>query len=355
MHDASVVRRRTVEAGPVSQRGSPAFATTSSGAWAPWRSRRRRRSCCGTTGFRPRRSARSSRRMRNPPSRSVASPTPGCSGSMRRWISWPRRPARRRSPSSGVPSRRATSASRARPRGRVGHGESGGTCRCDHLVGDCPGSLRRRALAAARAHRRCAPPPRNERRTARRRRGDPMASATPTIRARRDAVASRLEELRAFVRARLPEAMQPSHFVTLDALPLTANGKVARDGLPEAGIVETSASDESAPRSGIEAVVAEIWRRMLGVHTVGRDDDFFALGGDSLLVYRMLLAVRAARAVEVPAEASCSARRSRGWPRRSTALPLGDLADADVGDAARRGGDALRGRGGSVARRRRRP
>ena len=147
---------------------------------------------------------------------------------------------------------------------------------------------------------------------------------------RRDTVASRLEDLRAFVRARLPEAMQPSHFVTLDALPLTANGKVARDGLPEAGIVETSASDESAPRSGIEAVVAEIWRRMLGVHTVGRDDDFFALGGDSLLVYRMLLAVRAARAVEVPAEAFLQCPTVAGLAQAIDTLPLGDLADADV-------------------------
>jgi myxalamid-type nonribosomal peptide synthetase MxaA len=132
------------------------------------------------------------------------------------------------------------------------------------------------------------------------------------------------------VRARLPEAMQPSHFVTLDALPLTANGKVARDGLPEAGIVETSASDESAPRSGIEAVVAEIWRRMLGVHTVGRNDDFFALGGDSLLVYRMLLAVRAARAVEVPAEAFLQCPTVAGLAQAIDTLPLGDLADADV-------------------------
>ncbi|HEY0604618.1 MAG TPA: beta-ketoacyl synthase N-terminal-like domain-containing protein, partial [Herpetosiphonaceae bacterium] len=94
-----------------------------------------------------------------------------------------------------------------------------------------------------------------------------------------------LPSLRSFLRERLPEYMLPGVFVTLDALPLTANGKVDRRALPvpEAGRDE-SATPLVAPRSGIEQAIAAVWQDVLGVERVGVHDNFFDLGGHSLLL-----------------------------------------------------------------------
>ncbi|HVY36368.1 MAG TPA: amino acid adenylation domain-containing protein, partial [Polyangia bacterium] len=90
-------------------------------------------------------------------------------------------------------------------------------------------------------------------------------------------------ELRAALGAGLPEYMVPTAYVKLDALPLTANGKVDRRALPapEAGAFGSGAYE--APVGPVEEKVAEIWREVLRVERVGRNDNFFALGGHSLL------------------------------------------------------------------------
>jgi amino acid adenylation domain-containing protein len=91
-------------------------------------------------------------------------------------------------------------------------------------------------------------------------------------------------QLRAFLQERLPEYMLPSAFVVLDALPLNANGKLDRRALPapDASRPELK-SDFIAPRTAVEERVAGIWRTVLGVERVGIHDNFFDLGGHSLM------------------------------------------------------------------------
>ncbi|RSN41938.1 non-ribosomal peptide synthetase [Amycolatopsis sp. WAC 04197] len=80
----------------------------------------------------------------------------------------------------------------------------------------------------------------------------------------------------------LPDYLVPSAFVVLDALPLNANGKVDRRALPEPSF-EPASSGRTAPRTEREAVLAGIWADVLGLDRVGIEDNFFALGGDSIL------------------------------------------------------------------------
>ncbi|MCP4657047.1 MAG: amino acid adenylation domain-containing protein, partial [bacterium] len=99
--------------------------------------------------------------------------------------------------------------------------------------------------------------------------------------------------LRRALRKRLPEHMVPSAFVTLSALPRTPNGKVDWAALPAPAAAGTAAEVSAPPRTGWEERVAEIWCRVLGVGQVGVDDNFFDLGGHSLLlveVYEQLQA-----------------------------------------------------------------
>ena len=94
------------------------------------------------------------------------------------------------------------------------------------------------------------------------------------------------EDLRAHIRASLPEFMVPAHFIGLDHFPLTPNLKVDRKALPKPGkasSTETAAEVYEAPASDMEKQIAEIFRRILGVERVGLNDNFFNLGGHSLL------------------------------------------------------------------------
>ncbi len=95
-------------------------------------------------------------------------------------------------------------------------------------------------------------------------------------------------ELREFLRARLPEYMQPAAFVVLPALPLTPNLKVDRRALPAPANTSVMADAFVAPRSPLEEVLAEIWAEVLRLEKVGIDDDFFALGGHSLLAFQVV-------------------------------------------------------------------
>ncbi|WP_425426503.1 non-ribosomal peptide synthase/polyketide synthase [Amycolatopsis australiensis] len=89
----------------------------------------------------------------------------------------------------------------------------------------------------------------------------------------------------------LPDYLVPSAIVVLDALPLNANGKVDRHALPEPRFEPAA---ERGPRTEREAVLAGIWAEVLGVERVGVEDNFFALGGDSILSIRV--SARARRA-----------------------------------------------------------
>ena len=91
-------------------------------------------------------------------------------------------------------------------------------------------------------------------------------------------------ELRRFLKEKLPSYMVPSAFVMLNALPLTANGKVDLQGLPSSDQAWCKQrGDFVAPRDPMELQLTEIWQEVLGVSRVGVTDDFFELGGSSLL------------------------------------------------------------------------
>jgi acyl-CoA synthetase (AMP-forming)/AMP-acid ligase II/aryl carrier-like protein len=99
------------------------------------------------------------------------------------------------------------------------------------------------------------------------------------------------ETLRRSLRDRLPDYMVPAAFVTLAALPITANGKVDRKALPAP---EHQPANESwvAPRTPAEEVLAQVWADVLGVPRVGIHDNFFELGGDSILTIQIAARVR---------------------------------------------------------------
>lgn len=97
------------------------------------------------------------------------------------------------------------------------------------------------------------------------------------------------EALRRHIAERLPAYMVPSWIEALDALPMTPNAKIDRKALPEPGAGAPRAM--AAPEGETEQRLAAIWRELLGVAEVSRDDNFFALGGHSLLVARLLMRI----------------------------------------------------------------
>ncbi|MDB4951689.1 MAG: Malonyl CoA-acyl carrier protein transacylase [Gemmatimonadetes bacterium] len=117
----------------------------------------------------------------------------------------------------------------------------------------------------------------------------------------KDGASADAAELRVHLKARLPEHMVPSAFVPMDALPMTPNGKVDRRALPAP--VLDGAADHVAPRTPTEKALAGIWREVLRVENVGAHDDFFALGGHSLIATRVVSRVRQAMGVELPLRA----------------------------------------------------
>jgi acyl-coenzyme A synthetase/AMP-(fatty) acid ligase/acyl carrier protein len=96
-------------------------------------------------------------------------------------------------------------------------------------------------------------------------------------------------ELRAHCSRLLPEYMIPSYFTFLDKLPLTIHGKVDRRSLPVPDFDDlASQAVQRASRDRLEQAVLEAWRDVLGVDTLSFEDDFFALGGDSLTAMRVV-------------------------------------------------------------------
>ncbi len=107
-------------------------------------------------------------------------------------------------------------------------------------------------------------------------------------------------DLRDALSRQLPEYMVPSAFVQLDALPLTANGKVDRRALPAPEATALSVREYEAPRGEIEEAIAALWQEQLNVPRVGRHDNFFELGGHSLLAVQLISHIRATLGVELP-------------------------------------------------------
>ncbi|MFS1303916.1 amino acid adenylation domain-containing protein [Streptosporangium longisporum] len=101
-------------------------------------------------------------------------------------------------------------------------------------------------------------------------------------------------ELRRALKLTLPEHMVPSAFVVLDALPLSPNGKLDRGALPAPGRPAEPAGAGAEPRTPVERAIADIWRELLGVESVGADGDFFELGGHSLVAIQAVARMRKA-------------------------------------------------------------
>ncbi|SDM57636.1 non-ribosomal peptide synthetase [Allokutzneria albata] len=105
--------------------------------------------------------------------------------------------------------------------------------------------------------------------------------------------------LRSFAAESLPAHLVPSAFVPMDALPLTPNGKIDRRALPAPDGYLDSGTTYVAPSSRAESVLADIWAEVLGVPRVGVRDNFFDLGGDSILSIQVISRIRSALAVDI--------------------------------------------------------
>lgn len=133
-------------------------------------------------------------------------------------------------------------------------------------------------------------------------------------------------ELRAFMSRQLPDYLVPPVFVRLDALPLSANGKVNRLALPETGNARPElAAAYAAPQTEIERRLAEIWSDVLKLERVGINDNFFELGGNSLLVTLVCSRVRNALKIEIAPRVL--------FERPTIALMADALATAEASDS----------------------
>jgi len=99
-------------------------------------------------------------------------------------------------------------------------------------------------------------------------------------------------DLKAALKERLPEYMVPSAFVSLDTLPLTPNGKLDRKALPAPVLTREASVALVEPRTATERMLSGLWSQVLGVSTLGIDDDFFDLGGHSMLATLLVAKIR---------------------------------------------------------------
>ncbi|CAG1020311.1 hypothetical protein DOJK_00253, partial [Patescibacteria group bacterium] len=100
-----------------------------------------------------------------------------------------------------------------------------------------------------------------------------------------------VSELRNFLKQKIPIFMIPSAFVILDNLPITTNGKIDRNALPEPDYQQYSHDEFVAPHNSIEKQLTEIWCNTLDINQIGIHDNFFDLGGHSLLVVKLVLEI----------------------------------------------------------------
>lgn len=142
------------------------------------------------------------------------------------------------------------------------------------------------------------------------------------------------DELRAHLRAVLPDFMIPDLFVRLDALPLTGNGKVDRKALPAPEAHLAGAAAAMGARTPTEETIAEIWKNLLGAPHVSPSDNFYELGGDSLLATRIASRIRSIFAIELPLRDLLEARDLAALAARVDAARGGGSA-RDVGEIAR--------------------
>ncbi|WP_232000661.1 phosphopantetheine-binding protein, partial [Mycobacterium kyorinense] len=108
---------------------------------------------------------------------------------------------------------------------------------------------------------------------------------------------TKISAVRQWLSAHLPDYMVPSQIMVLEAFPLTSSGKIDRKALPAPVFATTPFR---APQTQTEQIVADIFAEVLGLDRVGLDDDFFALGGDSLIATRVSARLQSALNRQVP-------------------------------------------------------
>lgn len=105
-------------------------------------------------------------------------------------------------------------------------------------------------------------------------------------------------ELRSYLAMRLPDYMIPHKFVFLESLPMTAHGKLDRKSLPIPG-EPSRESEYIAPRNKLEEQITIIWQKILKINHIGINDNFFVLGGDSLLAAQILIKIEECFSIEL--------------------------------------------------------
>ena len=136
-------------------------------------------------------------------------------------------------------------------------------------------------------------------------------------------------ELRSFLQEQLPEYMLPSAFVFLDAFPQTPNGKVDRRALPAPQHTRPEQrEDYVAPRTSIEEAVRGFWSQILKIEQIGIHDDFFELGGDSLMAMQVISRLRRFLQIELPL--------ARVFEARTIAKLAKIIEQVKAGDAQRK-------------------
>jgi amino acid adenylation domain-containing protein len=110
-------------------------------------------------------------------------------------------------------------------------------------------------------------------------------------------------ELRKYLRSRVPNYMVPTVFSFLQKLPVTANGKIDRQGLPEPQLHSLSTAERYSSLSVLERQLFELWAELLGIDSFGRDDDFLDLGGDSITAMKLIAAISDATGIRLPVSA----------------------------------------------------
>jgi non-ribosomal peptide synthetase component F/methionyl-tRNA formyltransferase/acyl carrier protein len=157
-------------------------------------------------------------------------------------------------------------------------------------------------------------------------------------------------ELRDYMKQKLPEFMVPSHFVALDSFPLTPNRKIDRKALPAPGQVQIESQIPFVPpKNELEQTIANIWQELLNISKVGTNDNFFDLGGHSLLI------VRAHRRLQEVIDRKLSITDMFRFPTiRTLTEYLSQDSDYGTQTIIQKSADRAKARRGAITRRRQR-